>query len=112
MRIQCSGQIVDDGDKWIYDWFEIPNVAPSDLRAAIGQLAEGEELVLEINSPGGMCYSGFEIYSVLRSCGHPTVAEVQGVAASAASIQSSAFCKNHPARSPVMSPNCRSETTR
>ena len=25
---------------------------------------------------------------------------------SAASIQSSAFCKNHPARSPVMPPNC------
>ena len=50
MRIQCSGQIVDDGDKWIYDWFEIPNFAPSDLRAAIGQLAEGEELVLGAQS--------------------------------------------------------------
>ena len=30
---------------------------------------------------------------------------------SAASIHSSAFCKNHPARSPVMPPNCLSETT-
>lgn len=85
MRIQCSGQIVNDEDKWLYDLFELPSFAPGDLRSAIGQLAEGEELVVEINSPGGVCYSGFEIYSLLRSCGHPTVAEVQGVAASAAS---------------------------
>lgn len=85
MRIQCSGQIVNDEDKWLYDLFELPSFAPGDLRSAIGQLAQGEELVVEINSPGGMCYSGFEIYSLLRSCGHPTVAEVQGVAASAAS---------------------------
>lgn len=86
MRLPCSGQIVSSGDKWLYDFFEVPSFAPSDLRGAIAQLAEGEELVLEINSGGGCCYSGFEIYSVLRGCGHATAAEVQGMAASAASI--------------------------
>lgn len=85
MRIQCSGEIVMDEDKWLYDWCEIPSFSPGDLRNAIEKLADGEELVVEINSPGGVCYSGFEIYSVLRGCGHPTVGEVQGMAASAAS---------------------------
>ena len=46
---------------------------------------EGEELVLEINSGGGNVFAGSEIYSVLRSSGVHTVAEVQSLAASAAS---------------------------
>lgn len=85
MRIQCNGEIISSDDKWLYDWFEIPAFCPGDLRRAIDQLADGEELVLEINSPGGNCYAGFEAYAVLQGCGHPTVAEVQSMAASAAS---------------------------
>ena len=41
MRIQCSGEIVMDEDKWLYDWCEIPSFSPGDLRNAIEKLADG-----------------------------------------------------------------------
>lgn len=85
MRIQINGPIVLDGDKWLYDWFGEPSTAPADVRAALDGLGEGEELTLEINSGGGVCYAGFEIYSLLRQSGRRCVAEVQSLAASAAS---------------------------
>lgn len=85
MRMQVNGEIVASEDKWLYDFFEIENTAPSDIRQALAALAEGEELVLEINSIGGAVMAGFEIYSMLRQSGRPVTAEVQSLAASAAS---------------------------
>lgn len=85
MRIQINGPIVMDSDKWLYDWFGEASTAPADVRAALEGLGEGEELTLEINSGGGVCYAGFEIYSLLRQSGRRCVAEVQSLAASAAS---------------------------
>lgn len=85
MRLNCSGEIISSDYQWLYDWFEIPAFSPAKLREALGSLGEGEELTLEINSPGGDCYAGFEIYSLLRQCKGRTVAEVQSMAASAAS---------------------------
>lgn len=86
MRVRLNGEVVADGDKWLYDWFEIPAFSPQTVRDAIDQTPEGEELVLEINSGGGSVFAGFEMYSVLRSSGRRTVAEVQSLAGSAASV--------------------------
>ena len=85
MRVKVTGEIVKSDDKWIYDWFELENTAPSDIRRALEDLPEGEDLVLEINSGGGVVMAGFEIYSLLRQSGRRVVAEVQSYAASAAS---------------------------
>lgn len=86
MRRALNGEVVCDDDQWLYDWFGISAFSPSTVRRALAENPEGEELVLEINSPGGDVYSGFEIYSVLRSAqGVKTRAEVQSLAASAAS---------------------------
>lgn len=85
MRVKVNGEIVMSDDKWLYDWCELENTAPSDIRRALEDLPEGEELVLEINSGGGVVMAGFEIYSLLRQSGRRVVAEVQSYAASAAS---------------------------
>lgn len=85
MRVQVNGEIVTNDDKWLYDWFGIEATAPADIRAALEGLGDGEELELEINSGGGMCMAGFEIYSLLRQSGRRCVAVVQSLAASAAS---------------------------
>ena len=45
----------------------------------------GETLTIEINSPGGSMFAGFEMYSVLLGAECDTEAEVQSLAASAAS---------------------------
>ena len=85
MRVKVNGEIVMSDDKWLYDWCELESTAPSDIRRALEDLPEGEELVLEINSGGGVVMAGFEIYSLLRQSGRRVVAEVQSYAASAAS---------------------------
>lgn len=86
MRLTCNGYVVADEDAWLYRWFDIPVFSPADVRQAIQENPEGEELVLEINSGGGSVFAGFEMYSVLRAAGIPTRAEVQSLAASAASV--------------------------
>ena len=86
MRKQLNGYVVSDADQALYDFFGFPAFSPQLVRNALEELPEGEDLVLEINSSGGSVPAGFEIYSVLRSATKPTVAEVQSIAASAASV--------------------------
>lgn len=86
MRVRLNGEIVADRDRWLYDFFDVPAFTPQTLREAIDQTPEGEELTLEINSGGGSVFAGFEMYSVLRSAARRTVAEVQSLAGSAASV--------------------------
>lgn len=85
MRITLNGYVVPSSDQWLYDWFKIEAFSAKKVRDALRDLPDGEALELEINSCGGDVFSGFEIYSLLRSSGVHTVAEVQSIAASAAS---------------------------
>lgn len=85
MRTQLNGFIVADDDAELYRWFDYTVVSPADVRQAVKDNPEGETLTIEINSPGGSMFAGYEIYSVLKACSCPTVAEVQSMAASAAS---------------------------
>lgn len=85
MRVTLNGIVSADDDKWIYEWFGYTAFSPQQVRDAVANNPEGEELVLEINSPGGSVFAGSEMYSVLRACAIPTRAEIQSLAASAAS---------------------------
>ena len=85
MRVTLNGIVAADDDVEIYQWFGFAAFSPKAVRDAVAATPEGEELVLEINSGGGSVFAGSEIYSVLRSSGVHTVAEVQSLAASAAS---------------------------
>ena len=85
MRVTLNGIVSADDDKWIYEWFGYSAFSPQQVRDAIAANPEGEELVLEINSPGGSVFAGSEMYSVLKASGLHTRAEIQSLAASAAS---------------------------
>lgn len=86
MRTTLNGLVAMDDDLPVYNYFGIGAFSPSTVRQALVDNPQGEELVLEINSPGGSVFAGGEIYSVLRSCeGVWTRAEIQSLAASAAS---------------------------
>jgi len=79
--------VAADDDQEIYDWFGVGAFCPRTVRQALADNPPGEDLVLEINSPGGSVFAGGEIYSVLRSAENTrTVAEIQSLAASAASF--------------------------
>ena len=85
MRVTLNGIVAADDDVEIYQWFGFAAFSPKAVRDAVAATPEGEDLVLEINSCGGSVFAGAEIYSVLRASGVRTVAEVQSLAASAAS---------------------------
>lgn len=89
MRVQLNGYVVEDDDVWIYHYFGYGAICPRDVRDALTNNPEGEDLVFEINSPGGSVFAGFEIYSAIRAARRErnirVVAEVQSIAASAAS---------------------------
>jgi len=86
MRVTLNGIVAADDDLEIYEWFGYRAFSPQTVRDAVASNPAGEELVLEINSPGGSVFAGSEMYTVLRSAqGVRTRAEIQSLAASAAS---------------------------
>lgn len=85
MRMTLNGIVASDEDCGVYQYFGYSAFSPRSVRDALANLPEGEELVLEINSGGGSVMAGAEIYTVLKSSGVRTVAEIQSLAASAAS---------------------------
>lgn len=88
MRIDIRGAIVPDGEQWIYDWYGIPAVSPKRIMQQIDRaIANHEnELVVNINSPGGSVYAASEIWTHIKKFPGDSVSEISGVCASAASI--------------------------
>lgn len=85
MKIPIKGVIIGNDDQWIYDLFEIEATSPkkvSDLILA----ANGEDLEVDINSPGGYVTDGSEIYTMLKSYNGNVTGNILGMAASSASI--------------------------
>lgn len=85
MKIKIKGVIVSNDYKFIYDWFGIEAVCPDDVTAQLEE-ANGEDIELEINSPGGDVYAGSEIFTAIKSYAGNTVGKIVGVAASAAGV--------------------------
>ena len=83
--IDCKGTIVSNDDKWIYDFFEIESVCPSDITKAL-QEANGDDVTIAVNSGGGDVFAANEIYYQISQYAHRTIADITGIAASAATI--------------------------
>ena len=81
--LNLNGSVVTDEDKWFYDFLEIPSISPSDLTQA---LESDEEIVLNVNSPGGAVSAGQEIYTKLLQAPQSIVVNIVGQACSAASL--------------------------
>jgi len=85
VKVKIKGVIIPNDDKWIYDWFEMDSTCPREVEKEI-EKANGEDLEVIINSPGGDVFSGSEIYTLLKDYNGNVVVKIVGVAASAASI--------------------------
>ena len=66
MKINIKGPIISTNDKFIYDFFGLESVCPSDVEKALKQ-ANGMPVDIEINSSGGSIFAGNDIYTALRS---------------------------------------------
>lgn len=87
MKLNLSGELIPSDWAAMYREFGYTSgfYCAADIRQAVADLPDGEDLVLEINSIGGDVLGANEIYALLESCTHPTKAIVQSMAASAAS---------------------------
>lgn len=84
-KIRITGVIIPNDYKWIYDLFEIEATCPADVSKILDTLS-GEDVEVDINSPGGDVYSGSDIYTALMEYGGKVITKIVGVAASAASV--------------------------
>ena len=88
-KIDIKGDIVDNDTGEFFDYFGMSSVYPKKVQQAI-ENDEDEEIILDVASNGGDVFSASEIYTMLKSSGKNIVVNIQGLAASAASVISMA----------------------
>ncbi len=84
-RFHVKGHIVPNSSKWLYDLVGIEAVSDGDIVSFLEE-ANGEEVELFINSPGGVVNVGSDIYSELRAYKGKSTAYITGVSASTSSF--------------------------
>jgi len=96
--INIRGDIVSDDLAWIYDWLDEPYTSPKSVEDQLTEAIDADEdVIVRINSGGGLVSAGMEIYSLLHGLDNITV-EITGIAASAAGVIAEAgkTVKMHP----------------
>ena len=85
MAINIKGDIVDNSTASFYEYFGMDAVSPSGVSQ---QLADGDDDEIEVNiaSNGGDLFAASEIYAMLKDDPRNVTVNVQGLAASSASI--------------------------
>lgn len=84
-KIEVKGEIVGNSDAWIYEYLAMEHTSPQGISKQLAE-ANGEEIEVEINSPGGNIFAGSEIYTALRSYKGNKKIRIVGLAGSAASV--------------------------
>nr|DAW36868.1 MAG TPA: Putative ATP dependent Clp protease [Caudoviricetes sp.] len=96
MDIEVKGDIISDDSQWIYDWIGWSYTSARNVLKSLKK-ANGEDVLVKINSPGGSVFAASEIYTALRGYKGNVNIEIHGLAASAASVIAMAgHCKMSP----------------
>lgn len=84
-RIKMKGPLISNNEYEVYEFFGLEAVS---AKSITDQFPEdiNEDIVLEVNSNGGLVTVGSEIYTALKKYNGHVTAEVTGMAASAASV--------------------------
>ena len=88
IELRISGDIIDDDDAWLYEWFGIPCASPNAFRDELSQYA-GKDITVWVNSNGGSVFAAAGIYNALmehKKTGAKVTTKVDGKAMSAATI--------------------------
>lgn len=84
-KISVKGAIINNDDKWIYDWFDMDATCPKDVERGLNDAA-GEPVTVEVNSGGGDMFAGSEMYYLLKNYAGSVTVDIVGFAGSAATI--------------------------
>jgi ATP-dependent protease ClpP protease subunit len=92
-KVMIKGDIVDDQTAGFYQFFGMPAVSPSGVAAILNDNddtddddGDDEELEVDIASNGGDVFAASEIYTMLKNYAGNVTVNIQGLAASAASV--------------------------
>lgn len=83
-RIKMKGPLIPNNSQEAYDYFGLEAVSAKSITDAFPE--DNGDIVLEVNSNGGLVTVGSEIYTALKSYSGNVTVEVTGMAASAASV--------------------------
>ena len=84
VTIQMNGEVIPSDYADVYDFLGYENINPKTVKQALSD-ADGSDVTLEINSPGGYVDAGSEIYTALKEYQGQVTAKITGQACSAAS---------------------------
>lgn len=83
-RIKMKGPLIPNNSQEAYDYFGLEAVSAKAITDSFPE--DNSDIVLEVNSNGGLVTVGSEIYTALKSYPGNVTVEVTGMAASAASV--------------------------
>lgn len=83
-KIPIKGAVVSNDDADIYDWLGYDYASPHQVESVLND-ADGD-VEVDIASGGGSVFAASEIYTMLKAYAGKVVVNIQGLAASAASV--------------------------
>lgn len=86
-RFNISGEIIQNDWQDIYDWIGWDGTSPKKVKKNLKD-ANGDDVIIDINSPGGEIGAGSEIYTMLKEYSGNVTINIVGAAHSAASVLS------------------------
>lgn len=85
VELRIDGEIVDDEDAWLYEWFGYQHTAPNVFRQELAKYKD-KNLTVWIDSIGGVVWAAAGIYNALKEHQGRVTVKIDGKALSAASI--------------------------
>lgn len=85
VKIKMIGDVVDDDTAEVYEWLGMDSINPHSIAEQLTE-ADGDDIELDISSPGGDVFAASDIYSAIQNYSGKTTALITGIAASAASV--------------------------
>lgn len=85
VELRISGDIIDDEDAWLYEWFGIEATSPNAFKEELSQYA-GKPLTVWIDSYGGSVFAATGIYNALQEHKGTVTVKIDAKAMSAATI--------------------------
>ncbi|GFI24151.1 ATP-dependent Clp protease proteolytic subunit 1 [Lachnospiraceae bacterium] len=80
-KINVKGPIISNDSAWLYHYFGWDATSPSMIAEGLEDAA-GEDVIIEINSPGGICIYGYEMYTAIMNYeGNVTVHVISAMSA-------------------------------
>jgi ATP-dependent Clp protease, protease subunit len=85
VELRIEGDIVDDDEAWLYEWFGMPSTSPNAFKEELSQF-KGRNITVWIDSYGGSVFAAAGIYNALKEHDGKVTVKIDSKAMSAASV--------------------------